>query len=218
MKVSGGMTEDDIVVGNAYDKYGSRNPVVRWMMNGFEQSLSRLVQQAGAKDIHEVGCGEGYWVMKWRHQGFAARGSDFSSRVIELAASNAREQGLPADIFQQRSIYDLAPGVDAAGLVVCCEVLEHLECPEAGLRALQGIVQKHVILSVPREPLWRVLNVARGQYLSACGNTPGHLQHWSKSTFVELVSRYFNILKVETPLPWTMVLCRAPAALGKVDG
>jgi len=212
------MTEDDIVVGNAYDKYGSKNPIVRWMMNGFEHSLSSLVDRVEAKEIHEVGCGEGYWVMQWKQQGLLARGSDFSSQVIELAGHNAREQGLSADLFQQRSIYQLVPDLDAAELVVCCEVLEHLEQPEQGLLALQRIVQQHVILSVPREPLWRVLNVARGKYLSELGNTPGHLQHWSKASFIGLVSQYFDVIKVETPLPWIMLLCRAKKNRKKEHG
>jgi 2-polyprenyl-3-methyl-5-hydroxy-6-metoxy-1,4-benzoquinol methylase len=212
------MTENDIVVGNAYDKYGSKNPIVRWMMNGFEQSLSRLITRARPQDIHEVGCGEGYWVMKWMQQGLPTRGSDFSSRVIGLAARNAREQGLPSEIFEQRSIYELEADRDAADLVVCCEVLEHLERPEEGLRALQGIVRNHIILSVPREPLWRMLNVARGKYLPELGNTPGHLQHWSKSSFVQLLEGYFDVLQLESPLPWTMVLCRAAGPGKKENG
>ena len=208
MKISGGLLEDDVVAGNAYDKYGSKNPIVRRLMNGFEVSLSRLVEMAGPGDIHEVGCGEGYWVMRWKRQGLHARGSDFSSQVIQLAVNNAAEEGLPAEIFIQRSIYDLSADHDSADLVVCCEVMEHLEQPEDALRALQGVVQKHLILSVPREPVWRLMNLARGKYLSDWGNTPGHLQHWSRSAFLELIGGYFEIIQLETPLPWTMVLCR----------
>ena len=40
----------------------------------------------------------------------------------------------------------------------------------------------------PREPLWRGLNIARGAYLKDLGNTPGHLNHWSKRGFVALLS------------------------------
>ena len=40
MKVSGGIKEDGIVVGNTYDKYGSKNPIVRKIMQGFDDSLS----------------------------------------------------------------------------------------------------------------------------------------------------------------------------------
>lgn len=208
MKISGGTKEDGIVVGNAYDKYGSRNPVVRALMGGFEQCLSRLVAKAAPKSIHEVGCGEGYWVMRWNQQGIRARGCDFSSQVIKIARENAAEQGQSPESFETRSIYDLVSGRDSADLVVCCEVMEHLEHPQKGLEALQRVTNNYLILSVPREPLWRVLNLARGKYFTALGNTPGHIQHWSKGGFVDLVSRYFDVVEVTSPLPWTMLLCR----------
>jgi len=208
MKISGGIKEDGIVVGNAYDKYGSRNPIVRWIMSGFNESLSELVARTTPKTIHEIGCGEGYWVLRWNRQGMTACGSDFSSQVIEIARENAVEDGLSPDVFAQASIYDVEPDRDRADLIVCCEVLEHLECPEEGLRALQRSVEKHVILSVPREPVWRALNILRGKYLPDMGNTPGHIQHWGRPDFVKLVSKYFDIVEVKTPLPWTMVLGR----------
>jgi len=208
MRISGGLKEDGIVVGNTYDKYGSGNPVVRRLMAGFDNVLSGFVQQAEAASIHEIGCGEGFWVAKWNREGIPTRGSDFSSQVIDIARANASSAGLAADLFSVCSIYDLVPGRDTADLVVCCEVLEHLEDPEAGLRALQGITQRHLIVSVPREPLWCCLNLLRCKYISSLGNTPGHVQHWSRRGFIKLVSRYFEVVEYKNPLPWTMLLCR----------
>jgi 2-polyprenyl-3-methyl-5-hydroxy-6-metoxy-1,4-benzoquinol methylase len=208
MKISGGLQEDGVVVGNAYDKYGSKNPVVRWMMKGFADALSSLVVKVKPETIHEIGCGEGYWVFDWNKQGIEARGSDFSEMVIGLARENAMDRGVSPSVFAACSIYDIVPGRDSADLIVCCEVLEHLEQPEAGLAALQSVATDYVILSVPREPIWRVLNLARGKYVASLGNTPGHIQHWSTGAFVDLVGRYFDIVEVRTPLPWTMLLCR----------
>lgn len=208
MKVSGGIKEEGIVVGNTYDKYNSGNPVVRKIMQGFDKTLSELVSQAAPETIHEVGCGEGFWVMQWVEAGMKAWGSDFSAQVIELARSNAKEQALPTDIFQARSVYDLLPELDSAELIVCCEVLEHLEDPKLALQALQNVVGKYLILSVPREPIWCALNLARGKYISQLGNTPGHIQHWSRKGLVKLVSEYFEIIEVKSPFPWTMLLCQ----------
>jgi len=208
IKIAGGAEENGVVIGNAYDKYGSRNPLVKWMMNGFESVLSDFVATASPRSIHEIGCGEGYWVLRWADQGLAARGCDFSSDVIDLARENAFNRGLSPSLFEPRSIYDLDAGQDSADLVVCCEVLEHLDDPDAALQALQKIVTQHLIVSVPQEPLWCALNLMRGKYLSRWGNTPGHLQHWSKRRFVRLVSRYFEVLETASPFPWTMLLCR----------
>lgn len=208
VKITGGVTENGIVVGNAYDKYGSRNPIVKWMMSGFESAVSELVEKASPKTINEIGCGEGYWVLRWVEQGYAARGCDFSTHAIALARENAGERKLPASIFESRSIYDLEMDRDSADLIVCCEVLEHLHDPEAGLRALQRVVGRHLVISVPREPLWCALNLARGKYIADWGNTPGHIQHWSKDGFVRLVSKYFDVLEVRSPHPWTMLLAQ----------
>jgi len=208
MKISSGAKENGIVVGNAYDKYSSRNPIVKWMMRGFETALSELVTKAAPKAIHEIGCGEGYWVLRWVEQGMFARGCDFSSHVIEIARENAVERKLSPSLFVTRSIYDLETFCDGADLVVCCEVLEHLEHPEAGLQALQRVVGRHLIVSVPREPIWCALNLARGKYIAESGNTPGHIQHWSKSSFIRMVSKYFEVVEVKSPLPWTMLLCQ----------
>jgi 2-polyprenyl-3-methyl-5-hydroxy-6-metoxy-1,4-benzoquinol methylase len=208
VKISGGMTERGVVIGNVYDKYGSRNPIVRWLMRGFEQALSELVARAAPSSVHEIGCGEGYWVLYWNRRGINARGTDFSSEAIRLARLNAAEQGVPAELFQVGSIYDLERGRDGADLMVCCEVLEHVERPDEALQALQRVMRSHLIVSVPREPIWRLLNLARGKYLPHLGNTPGHLQHWSTGAFTRLMTKYFELVEVRTPLPWTMALCR----------
>lgn len=208
MKVAGGISEAGIVVGNTYDKYNSTNPFIRKIMGGFEKSLDDLVQKVKPASIHEIGCGEGFLVLKWKHEKLVARGTDFSSQVISIARENAGKVDCPEDIFQVRSIYDLDAEMDRADLIVCCEVLEHLEYPEEGLRVLQSVVGRRLILSVPREPLWCVLNMVRGKYLKKLGNTPGHIQQWSKDAFVQLVSRYFQVVEVKTPLPWVMLLCQ----------
>lgn len=208
MRVSEGLIEDGIVVGNHYDKYNSRNPIVQQLMRGFEQSLAALVAQVRPSEIHEVGCGEGYWTLRWRAQGIEARGSDFSTVAIDIARNNATDRRLQEDMFSVGNIYHLQSPRDRAELVVCCEVLEHLDNPEAGLRALQRVADPWLILSVPREPLWSAMNMARGRYWRDLGNTPGHVQRWSSRAFVQLVSGYFDVVTMRTPVPWTMLLCR----------
>jgi 2-polyprenyl-3-methyl-5-hydroxy-6-metoxy-1,4-benzoquinol methylase len=153
VKISGGAKENGIVVGNAYDKYGSRNPIVKWMMKGFESALSALVTKASPQVIHEIGGGEGYWVLRWKEQGLSARGCDFSTHVIKIARENATRRGISPLLFEPRSIYDLEASRDSADLIVCCEVLEHLEHPDIGLQALQRVVGRHLIVSVPNAPL-----------------------------------------------------------------
>jgi hypothetical protein len=50
--------------------------------------------------------------------------------------------------------------------------------------------------------------MARGAYLRDLGNTPGHLNHWSKRSFVSLLERHGEVVEARAPFPWTMLLVR----------
>ena len=194
------------VAGNFYDKYGSKNIVVRRMMAGFLAAFDHLVETSGARVAHEIGCGEGNLTLRLARKGVAVRGCDVSEDIVEHARVHAREVGISTP-FAVKSLYDLRAPHDAAELVVCCEVLEHLPDTRKALDILAELAQPFLIVSVPREPLWRFLNVCRLKYLSDFGNTPGHIQHWSSRTFLLLLQERFNVLAVSKPLPWTMALC-----------
>ena len=64
------------------------------------------------------------------------------------------------------------------------------------------------MLSVPREPVWRIANLARLKYIRAFGNTPGHVNHWSRRSFVDFVGRELDVGQVLSPFPWTMLAAR----------
>jgi 2-polyprenyl-3-methyl-5-hydroxy-6-metoxy-1,4-benzoquinol methylase len=194
--------------GNVYDKYATRNPVERRLVEGFIEALLELVDRTGAREAHEVGCGEGELTMRLARRGLCARGSDLSAEVVAEAARRAADAGLEIP-FKAAGVTDLLPEPDGAELVVCCEVLEHVEDPERGLEVLAGLARPWLIVSVPREPLWRALNLARLAYVSELGNTPGHLNHWSKAAFLRFLGERFEVVETRAPLPWTMALCRA---------
>jgi len=129
-------------------------------------------------------------------------GTDFSSLVI--AEARRRQPGVE---FEVCSVYDCA-SLGRFDLVVACEVMEHLEHPDRALRAIQLAASGYVLATVPREPLWRVLNVLRGRYWGALGNTDGHLQHWSRGSFQRFLATQLDVVDVRSPLPWTQVLAR----------
>ena len=200
-----GQVEGDVPIGNQVDKERMGNPVAQWMVARFDEAFDALVNaiQPGPGSVHEVGCGEGRVSRRLsRRLGVEVRASDFSGRLT----TENRARGDVGVRYVERSIYDLDPTEDRADLVVCCEVLEHLERPAEALAALRRLRARCYIFSVPREPLWRVLNVARGKYIAALGNTPGHLHHWSARRLVRfLTGGGFQVEHHRQPLPWTMV-------------
>jgi len=195
------------VAGNYYDKYGTRNPIARLLTRGFVRAVARLARESGARQVLEIGCGEGHLAVRLAREGLTVRGIDVTAEIIEAARTNARAAGVSVR-FDVAGIDDLDPGRDGAELVLCCEVLEHLPDPAAALRAIARLARPHALLSVPREPVWRALNLARGKYWRDRGNTPGHIQHWSARGFLAFASRELRPVSVLQPFPWTVVLCR----------
>ena len=166
------------------------------------------MDRTGAAEAHEVGCGEGELSRRLAARGLRVRGTDSSAEVIQEARRRASDAEVSAE-FRVAPVEELEPAGDAAELIVCCEVMEHLPDPETALPVVASLASPWAILSVPREPLWRALNIARLKYLGDLGNTPGHLNHWSRRAFVRFLEPSFEVVEVRAPLPWTMALCRA---------
>lgn len=194
--------------GNVYDKYASRHPIERRLVRAFLEDLDRLVDRIEAREVHEVGCGEGELSMRMARRGLRVRGSDAFPEVIVEARRRAADAGLQVD-YEAAAVEELDPERHSAELIICCEVLEHLEDPRRAVGFLARLARPWLIASVPREPLWRLLNMARLRYLRDLGNTPGHLGHWSRRGFLALLEPHFEVTEVRSPLPWTMALCRA---------
>lgn len=193
--------------GNYYDKYGTRNPIARALMRNFLSSFEELLDRCeGAATALEVGCGEGELSIRVARKGLRVSGFDIADEAVEEARRRTAAAGVAVEL-RTDSIFNLDPARDGADLVVCCEVMEHLDHPEQALEKLHAVCRGHLIVSVPREPVWRMLNLARGKYIADLGNTPGHVQHWSRRGFLRLLDTRFDVQAVRSPLPWTMALC-----------
>jgi 2-polyprenyl-3-methyl-5-hydroxy-6-metoxy-1,4-benzoquinol methylase len=189
------------------EKYQSGNWIANRLVRRFMETLLKTAVSTGCREVHEVGCGEGHILGMLHSGGFKVRGCDISDTSLAVAASESERHGMAIPLAH-KSVYDLDPQQDTAELVMCCEVLEHLTDPEAALRKLLSVAKTDLIVSVPNEPIWHLLNMARGKYLNALGNTPGHFQHWTKKQFTQFVSAQAEIVAVHTPLPWTVIHCR----------
>ncbi len=201
------VSEQGIVTGNTYDKYGSSNPVVRRLMAGFERELDELLGLAAPSSLLDVGCGEGVLVHRWAARLPTCRvvGIDLEEESIQAGWAERRAPNLEYRVIEDANLPFAAGEFDLASAI---EVLEHVPDPEDTLSEMARCAARHLLVSVPREPLWRLLNIARGAYWPALGNTPGHLNHWSRRSFVKLLSRHGEVVELRSPFPWTMLLVR----------
>jgi len=196
-----------IVTGNTYDKYGSTNPVVRRLMARFERSLEELMGAAAPTSLLDIGCGEGVLTHQWATELHDARvvGIDLEDPLLQAQWEQRAAPNLDYRIMKAEN---LPFADDEFDLATAIEVLEHVPDPAHTVAEMARCASRHLLVSVPREPLWRMLNMARGAYWSQLGNTPGHLNHWSRRSFVALLSQHGTVAEVRSPFPWTMLLVR----------
>lgn len=195
--------------GNYFLKYESDNKIVTILMNHFFKAMDDLLWNAEFHSTYEAGCGEGFVSEHIRQlmEKKKVEGKIFATDISPKAISEAvlRFRGIH---FEVSSIYRTQQPDRAFDLVVASEVLEHLENPEKALEELIRVSGRYLLISVPCEPIWRISNMARGKYWRTLGNTPGHIQHWNRRQIVDLLSRHCEVVKVSSPFPWTMALCR----------
>jgi 2-polyprenyl-3-methyl-5-hydroxy-6-metoxy-1,4-benzoquinol methylase len=198
---------ETVPTGNTYDKYGSTNPVVRRLMHGFEAALRELFARAAPASVLDVGCGEGVLTHRWAEQlgerrivGIDLEDPKLRSEWVTRQRPNLEYRAMPAE--------NLPFAANEFELAAAIEVLEHVPDPRRTLAEMSRVASRHLLVSVPREPLWRGLNIARGAYLRELGNTPGHVNHWSARGFARLLGGYGEVIEIRSPFPWTMLLVR----------
>jgi 2-polyprenyl-3-methyl-5-hydroxy-6-metoxy-1,4-benzoquinol methylase len=201
--------ESGVVTGNTYDKYGSTNPVVMRLMANFESTLAELFAMSDPKSLLDVGCGEGVLVHEWAEQIAPARvvGLDLEEASIQAGWAQRQAENLEYKIMD---VSDKGlPFADGEfDVATAIEVLEHVPDPAHTVAEMARVASRWLLVSVPREPLWRGLNMARGAYIKELGNTPGHVNHWTKSSFVKLLAQHGEVVQARSPFPWTMLLVR----------
>ncbi len=187
--------------GNTYDKYATTNPIEQRMMRGFMRALDEMLAGLGPRRIFEIGVGEGHVMARVRERfpGVPLVGLDLPDDTL---GDDWRERGL-ACMFGDATTLPFPD--DSFDLVLAIEVLEHVPRPEIALAELSRVCSGAFIASVPFEPIWRTGNILRRRYVRDLGNTPGHVNHWTRWGFQRFVESMFHVQQTRSPLPWTMV-------------
>ena len=206
------LNSKQLLTGNFEDKYRTKNPISQLLMKQFLTSFEKMLNSVGDKkkirNICEIGCGDGE-LLKIIHQHFP-KARLYATDIARSEITKARQNtvGIPIE-FSVQNAESLNYKNNQFDLVICCEVLEHLNNPHQGLKEIKRVA-KSAVVSVPNEPIWRILNLIRLKYIAVLGNTPGHINHWSINSFTKLLlANKFEIQSKNYPLPWQMYLISA---------
>ena len=154
----------------------------------------------------DFGCGEGFILDM-----MAERDVSFQSyEGVDLrpdALAEARRRW-PSTRFVEANLFDAAFDQERYHTVMALEVLEHLFEPVKVLKRLVSLADEYLLLTVPNEPWFQLMNLVRGRDLIRLGNHPEHINHWNKETFADFVSPYAEVVSVTTRFPFVILLAK----------
>ena len=178
-------------------KYETGNPVVQRMLGGFFAELRETVAPLAPGSVLDAGCGEGEALARLADLLPAEVSAiDVEQRCVDL--TRARH---PAASVSRRSVLDLGFADDSFDLVLCLEVLEHLDDPRRAVRELARVASRDVVVSVPYEPWFRLGSLLRGKYVRTLGNHPEHVNHFNRRSLRELLDPALEVDRIAVAFP-----------------
>jgi len=190
-----------------YKKHTHKNPIQRFLLDNFFRNLTNLTVTKKVDSILDVGCGEGFTLNRLKEKGIGKKleGLEYLKAAIELG-----KRTYPDIKIIQGSIYELPYKDNSFDLVLCTEVLEHLENPQDALKELVRVSNKYLVISVPNEPFFMLAQLIRGKNWSRFGNDIEHINHWTMFGFPKFVKKNggakVHVLAKRFPFAWTMLL------------
>lgn len=193
-----------------YKKHTSKNPLKLYFINRFFKKFTLLIKDLDIESVLDVGCGEGVTLSKLKKEGIGKswEGVDSEEEAIKIG-----KKMHPNLSLNKGNVYDLEYKNSSFDLVICTEVLEHLEDPGKGFEELLRVSKKYVIFSVPNEPFFYLFNYTQW------GKDIGHINKWCCRRFVKFLKssrsstersgtnlKVHKVISVKTPFPWTIVL------------
>jgi len=203
------MSDIDGYSSSNLNKYQCGQSFAVHRIGAFSERLFEMVSQVDHARILNLGCGEGFDMNKL-----------FRDRPIQFDFGCGLDSNINSLMYSRKLLADfefhpingdiehLPVKLDSFDLILCLEVLEHLDDPDQVLREISHRFNGHCLFSVPNEPLYRLTRMfLLRKNIRQLGNHPEHLKNWSKRAFCLFVGRYFVLDSVLTTFPWTIVLC-----------
>jgi len=164
--------------------------------------VNDIAMQGSKIKILNAGCGEGFITNLLYNSLDNAEftGLEYTKEALNVA------RGMNGNInFVQGDIYKMPFQDLSFNVVICTEVLKHLEEPERAVSELRRLSKEYILLTVPDE-LWFCLgNLIALKNIRRMGNPTGHINHWTFGKFKKFaIKNLGGELRFDTSFPWTI--------------
>lgn len=166
--------------------------------------MREVVEPLGADSVLDAGCGEGETLARI---GEVAGQRAAAIDIVDECVAYTRLR-LPHVEVSKASVYELPFADRAFDLVLCLEVMEHLDRPADALRELSRVSARDLVVSVPYEPYFRLGSLLRGKYVRGLGNHPEHVNHWNRRSLPAFMQAQVDVAEVSVAFPWLIAHCR----------
>src|SRR5438270_10582531 len=118
------------------EKHTTQNPINRFFLNNFRNLLLEQIKQFHPDSILDVGAGEGFTLEALRKQKAAKKleGIEYMDQAIKLG-----KKLHPQVVIRKGTIYNLPYKSDSFDIIICTEVMEHLEDPDKALEEMKRV-------------------------------------------------------------------------------
>lgn len=155
-----------------------RRPLLR------EYAVLAAVEQAHAKTVLDVGCGDGHLAQAMVRAGLSVVVMDATQGAVDEAIRRTNAPGLVG-------LVENLGAVDAFDAVTCCETIEHLRDPRNAVARLARAARDLVVITTPA---------------GRCYDDPSHLHHWDDAAALiealDVRGVFVEHLVAEIPSQW----------------
>jgi 2-polyprenyl-3-methyl-5-hydroxy-6-metoxy-1,4-benzoquinol methylase len=160
--------------------FDDRNFKDEWQKEVYLRVLS-IMEERQLTEVADVGCGSGYKLVNYLGM-FTTMGYDVAPTVEYLQGKYPDRTWHIAD-FRQR-------GIARVPMVVCADVIEHVENPDELMDFLLELSSKWVVLSTPERDL---VYPKASTYLNGPPQNLTHLREWNFREFRNYISGFITV-------------------------
>ncbi len=183
------------------EKY--HNILTKGITSNFIKNLLIEVKKFKTNSVLDIGCGTGYITKRISLVKPKVIGCDIDKEKLVLAKKYTKNKIR----FKHVNDKKLPFKDNSFDLIICSEVLEHIEDIDFFLTEIKRVGKKFLLITVPNEPYFRIANFLRLKNVLEFGNGHGHINHFNKKTLKKVFPKEFKLkkLKINSCL-WLMAI------------